>query len=124
MLVVALTAGAVFSCATTPPTPEPYDPVGQYSFATQVEGFDVTGSMTIEREADGSFGGVVTPHWGEPPMPIISVHVLDQTITINIDNPEGVLVVVVTVAEDGTMTAAWSLGDQVGEATITKEPVR
>jgi len=118
--LVAL-AGVSLACTSAPPTPAPYDAVGHYTFATNIDGFDVTGSMTIERSDDGALGGVVTPHWGEPPMDIMSVHVVDRTVTVNADSPNGMLVVVMDMLEDGTMTASWSLGDQGGTATGKKE---
>jgi len=118
---LALLVAGSLACTGGPPTPAPYDAVGHYTFATRIEGFDVTGSMTIERSAAGELGGVVTPEWGEPPMDIMSVHVLDRTVTVNADSPNGVLVVVMDILEDGTMTATWSLGDQAGTATGRKE---
>ena len=120
--VLALLVAGSVACA--PRAPAPYDPVGHYTFATTIDGFDVTGSMTIERSATGELGGVVTPDWGEPLMPITSVHVVDRTVTLNAAADAGELVVVMEILDDGTMTATWSLGDQAGQATGRKEPER
>ncbi len=118
---VALAVLVAGSVACGPRAPAPYDAVGHYTFATTIDGYEVTGSMTIERSDAGELGGVVTPHWGEPPMPITSVHIIDRTVTVNAVADAGDLVVVMEVLDDGTMTATWSLGDQAGQATGKKE---
>ncbi len=120
--LAVLVAGSL-ACSGGPRAPAPYDAVGHYTFATTIDGYDVTGSVTIERSAGGELRGVVTPDWGEPPMRITSVHVVDHTVTVNAAAQDGELVVVMEVLDDGTMIATWSLGDQAGSATGRKEPV-
>ncbi len=119
-LILLSTAVGIAACTGAPEPPAPYDAVGTYLFEAEIEGQPVTGSMTVERGPDGEYRGIVTPDWGQPPMPILSVLVVDRTVTINADADGEDLVVVMTIAEDGTLTATWSVGDQGGEATGRK----
>lgn len=119
MIVLSVAVGLA-ACTGAPEPPAPYDAVGTYLFETSIEGQPVTGTMRVERGPDGAYRGIVTPDWGQPPMPIRSVLVTDTTVTINADADGEALVVVMTFAEGGTFTAYWTVGDQGGEATVRK----
>lgn len=115
---IALIAAAVAtSCATGPSGPPPFDPLGTYSYSAEVDGEIVPGSMTIEAAEDGYTGQILSDFF--PPIPINSVTVLDQAVTIEASGPNGPLVIEF-VAVEGTLGGTWAMGEQSGTFSATK----
>lgn len=116
-LLCGLLAASLAGCATAPPGPPPFDPVGSYNYVADVDGQDFPGTMMITRDEDGYGGSVMSDAF--PPLPILSVEVEDQTVTIEVTGPEGLLTIVGTVAEN-TIEGTWAMGEGSGTFTATK----
>jgi len=115
--VLALTLAA--ACATGPSGPAPFDPVGTYDFTADLAGEALTGTMIIEATGDGYTGELATPMLPIPPAPINSVQVVDQTVTIEADGPEGLLVIELVVSDTG-LEGTWAMGEGTGIFTATR----
>ena len=107
------------ACASGPSGPPPYDPVGTYEFTAVAEGQTITGTMTIEAEVDGYTGILRAVTIPMPPAPIASVEVVDQTVTIIADGPEGPLTIALTVTDTG-LEGTWAMGDGAGSFTAVR----
>ena len=107
------------ACASGPSGPPPYDPVGTYEFTAVAEGQTITGTMTIEAEVDGYTGILRAVTIPMPPAPIASVEVVDQTVTILADGPEGPLTIALTVTETG-LEGTWAMGEVTGTFAATR----
>ena len=112
-----LATAALAACATAPAGPPPFDPVGSYTYAADVDGQNFPGTLTIEQGEDGYTGSVMSDMF--PPLPILSVVVEDQTITIEVTGPEGLLTIVGTALEN-TIEGTWAMGEGSGAFTATK----
>ena len=118
-LTTILAATTLAACASGPSGPPPYDPVGTYEFAAMAEGQRITGTMTIEADEDGYTGILRAASVPMPPAPISAVEVVDQTVTIHADGPEGPLIIALTVSETG-LEGTWAMGDGTGAFTATR----
>ena len=118
-LTAVLTSVLAAACATGPSGPPPFDPVGTYDFATSMDGEDITGTMIIEATGDGYTGELSTPMLPIPPAPINSVEVVDQTVTIEADGPEGLLLIELVVT-DTALEGTWAMGEGSGVFTATR----
>ena len=118
-LTTILAATTLAACASGPSGPPPYDPVGTYEFAAMAEGQRITGTMTIEEDEDGYTGILRAASVPMPPAPISAVEVVDQTVTIHADGPEGPLIIALTVSETG-LEGTWAMGDGTGAFTATR----
>lgn len=118
-LTFSLVATLLTACASGPSGPPPYDPVGSYEFTTVAEGQTILGTMTIEAGADGYTGFIRATTVPMPPAPIASVEVVDQTVTILADGPEGMLTIALTVTDTG-LEGTWAMGDGTGTFTATR----
>ena len=118
-LTAVLTSVLAAACATGPSGPPPFDPVGTYDFATSMDGEDITGTMIIEATEDGYTGELSTPMLPIPPAPINSVEVVDQTVTIEADGPEGLLLIELVVT-DTALEGTWAMGEGSGVFTATR----
>ena len=118
LLAVTL-ATTLVACASGPSGPPPYDPVGSYEFTAMVEGQNITGTMTIEADEDGYTGILRAASVPMPPAPISAVEVVDQTVTIHADGPEGPLIIALTVTETG-LEGTWAMGEGTGTFTATR----
>ena len=115
-ILIAVLAAA---CATGPSAPPPFDPVGTYDFTADLAGEDLTGIMVIESTEDGYTGQLSTPMIPIPPAPINSVEVVDQTVTIEADGPEGLLLIELVVT--GTaLEGTWAMGETSGVFRATR----
>ena len=112
-----LAAAALAACATAPAGPPPFDPVGSYTYAADVNGQIIPGTMTVERGDDGYTGSVASDMF--PPLSILSVEVDGQTVTIEVAGPEGQLLIAGTVSGD-TIEGTWAMGEGSGTFTATK----
>ncbi len=114
-----LTATLVAACATGPSGPPPFDPVGTYDFTADLAGEDLTGTMIIEATEDGYTGELSTPMIPIPPAPINSVEVVDRTVTIEADGPEGLLLIELMVTETA-LEGTWVMGEGSGVFRATR----
>lgn len=112
-----LAAAALAACATAPSGPPPFDPAGSYTYVANVDGQDFPGTMTIEMGQDGYTGSVMSDAF--PPLPVLSVEVDGQTVTIEVTGPEGLLTIAGTVV-DNMIDGTWVMGQGSGSFTATK----
>lgn len=117
LLTGLFAAAALAACATAPTGPPPFDPVGTYSYAADVDGQNFPGTMSIEMGEGGYTGSVMSDAF--PPLPIQSVEVDGQTVTILVSGPEGPLTIVGTVIEN-VIEGTWEMGEGSGSFTATK----
>ncbi|NIM52270.1 MAG: hypothetical protein GTN62_13355 [Gemmatimonadales bacterium] len=122
VFTLLLAVGAAVGCAsgtagappaTAEPEPEAVDPVGTYSFETTYQGQTVTGRIVITKTGE-SFGGVLEPDAGPPPVDIYRVTVDGQEMTVIGDAGGEDLVITMTFTGD-TYTGSWVLGFDSGE---------
>lgn len=99
------------ACASRPSGPPPFDPVGSYSFSADVDGMTMAGTMTIEG-AEGAYSGSLQSDMF-PPVPINSVMVAGQAVTIEASGPQGPLTLELTVTE-GALAGTWTMGGMTG----------
>jgi hypothetical protein len=91
------------------------NPVGRYEFATTLQGQMLTGTMEITG-TPGAYAGRITSSATEP-IPITTVTVEGQNMTVAGDTPNGPLTIRMTMGEGGAFTGGWTLaGDG---ATLT-----
>ena len=114
-----LTLALAAACATGPSGPPPFDPVGTYDFTARVEGEDLTGTMIIEAAGEGYTGELSTPMLPIPPAPINSVEVVDRTVAIEADGPEGLLLIELVVT-DTALEGTWAMGEGTGTFRATR----
>ena len=117
LLTGLFAAAALAACATAPAGPPPFDPVGTYNYAADVDGQNFPGTMSIEMGEGGYTGSVMSDAF--PPLPIQSVEVDGQTVTILVSGPEGPLTIVGTVIEN-VIEGTWEMGEGSGSFTATK----
>jgi hypothetical protein len=98
-----------------PPRAAALNPVGKYEFTTSLQGQTLTGTMEIAG-TPGAYTGRITSSATEP-IPITTVTVEGQNMTVAGETPNGTLTIRMTMAADGTFTGGWTLaGDG---ATLT-----
>lgn len=114
-----LAATTLAACASGPSGPPPYDPVGTYEFTAMAGGQTITGTMTVEEGEDGYTGVLRAVSVPMPPGPITAVEVVDQTVTIHADGPDGPLIIALTVTETG-LEGTWAMGQETGTFTATR----
>ena len=93
--------------------------MGTYEFTAVAEGQTITGTMTIEADEEGYSGILRATTVPMPPAPIASVEVVDQTVTILADGPEGPLTIALTATETG-LDGTWAMGDATGTFTAVR----
>lgn len=111
LLVLGLAACASAS-NSAPAGPAPLNPVGYYEFSTDVEGQLVTGAIEIRRVDGGGYGGVVTTSATEP-LPLQSVVVDGQKLTIAGDTPDGMVSMTITFTGE-VFTGSWTYAGMSG----------
>ena len=134
LALLLLATGCASSAQQSPSTPAPaapapqpaaqqaarpaaLDPVGVYDFSTSAQGTDVSGTVTITG-ANGRYGGTVATT-ATPEMPIKSVSVAGQTITVVIGAPDGDGVLEMKM-DGAALTGTWSFGGMNGTLTGRK----
>ena len=110
-LIAFLPAVLATACASGPSGPPPFDPVGTYDYAASVEGMTMAGTMTIEG-AEGAYTGSLRSDMF-PAIPINSVMVAGQAVTIEASGPDGPLTLEFVVA-DGAFVGTWAMGGMSG----------
>ena len=97
---------------TPPPAPTPAaTAAGIYDFSTNVQGQEVTGTVTITG-SPGSYGGSIVTT-ATPEIPIKSVTMEGQAITVTADTPDGEVVFQMTM-EGMDFSGSWSYAGQSG----------
>lgn len=104
-------------CASAPQGPPPFDPAGTYAYSASVEGMAISGTMTIDG-ADGAYGGQLLSDMA-PPIPINSVVVDGQAVTIEASGPQGPLTIQVT-ASGSSVEGTWTMAGMNGSFSGTK----
>lgn len=111
----AASAPATPQAAAPAPAPAPaaaaVNAVGSYSFATDVNGTPVAGTLVITR-ANGTWGGKMTSDVF-PELPVTAVEVTGQTVKVTADTPNGTVMIVMNFSGDD-YTGTWELGGQTG----------
>ena len=96
---------------TTPPPTPAATAAGVYDFSTVVQGQEVTGTVTITG-SPGSYGGSIVTT-ATPEIPIKSVTMEGQSITVTADTPDGE--VVFQMAMEGMdFSGSWSYAGMAG----------
>lgn len=111
LLALAACASSTNSAPAAPAVPPPVDPVGYFEFATDLEGQMVTGSIEI-RQGQGGYTGVLSTSATEP-IPVSSVTVAGQQVTVVSQTPDGPATLVLTFAGD-TFTGSWTYAGMSG----------
>jgi hypothetical protein len=111
-----LSCVALAACASNappaPPQPPPLEPAGYFEFVTDVDGQAVTGSIEIRRSDGGGFTGVLSTSATEP-VPVRSVAVEGQQLTVVSDTPDGPATLVLVFAGDA-FTGSWAYAGMSG----------
>lgn len=108
--LIALFPVLVAACASGPSGPPPFDPVGTYSYSANLEGMTISGTMTIDG-SEGAYTGMLQSDMGN--VPINSVMVVGQAVTIEGSGPDGPLTLEFVVT-DGAFTGTWAMGGMGG----------
>jgi len=117
VILLFASAAASAACASAPAGPPPFNPAGTYSYQASVEGFAITGTMTIEG-TEGSYAGSLTNEM-IPPVSITSVVVTGQAVTVLAAGPDGELRIEFVVTGDA-VEGSWAMAGMGGSFTGTK----
>ena len=104
------------ACASGPSGPPPFDPVGTYSYSAGMDGMTMSGTMAIEG-TEGAYSGSLQSEMGA--VPITSVVVMGQAVTIEGSGPQGPLTLEFVVT-DGAFMGTWAMGGMGGSFTGSK----
>lgn len=104
-------ARAAAPAAAPAPAPTAVNAVGSYTFATDVNGTPVAGTLVITR-TNGAWGGKMTSDVF-PELPVTAVTTEGKTMKVTAETPNGSVVIVMTFAGDD-YTGTWELGGQQG----------
>ena len=113
----AVAAAPPASPAPAPTPPSAASAAGVYDFRTSVQGMEVTGVVTVTM-TNGTAGGTISTS-ATPDVPIRSVTVDGQTVTVSADSPDGdVTLAFVMSGQD--FTGTWWYGGQSGSLSGRK----
>jgi hypothetical protein len=116
LAAAACAPAAQTAAAPAAPAASPgLNPVGRYEFSTSVQGQAVTGGVEIAGTA-GAYTGQITTSI-TPPLPISSVAVAGQVITVTGDTPDGVLTFTMNFSDGTNFTGGWTLSGDSGQLT-------
>ena len=107
-LIALVLAGA---CASAPSGPPPLNAVGVFDFGTEVDGNQVAGTIEIVRSGTG-YGGTLSTSMTEP-VPVGSVFVEGQTMTVVANTPDGPATLVLTFEGDD-FSGTWEYAGMSG----------
>lgn len=113
------TAAAASAAATPAPAPTPAaaSAAGIYDFTTTVQGATVSGVVTVTM-ANGRAGGTIATS-ATPEIPIRSVTVEGQKVTVSAESPDGDAVLEFNMSGQD-FTGTWWFGGQTGSLTGRK----
>lgn len=95
------------------------DPVGSYSFNTEINGQPVTGTFVI-RAASGGYAGSITAH-GQGEFPVTSVKVEGMSLTMLFDTPNGTGTAKLQFS-GAEFVGGWELGGTTGPMNGKRTP--
>ncbi len=95
-----------------PPQPPPFDPAGYFEFVTDAQGTAVSGAIEIRKTDGGGYTGTVSTTATDA-MPIGSVTVEGQRLTVVGNTPDGPATLVLVFEGDG-FTGSWEYGGMTG----------
>lgn len=104
---------------TTTIAPATLNPVGSYTFTTELNGQAVTGTMSIRSE-NNALTGTISAH-GQGEFPISNVKVENQTLTMSFDTPNGTGTARLEFVGND-FAGAWELAGQSGPMTGKRAP--
>ena len=126
-LAVAILAASSASAQSTTPAPTtppaapaaaaPVDPIGNFDFATNVEGMGpVTGTITVAKAESGTgyTGSLATT--ATETVPVRDVKVEGQKMTVTAETPDGPVVFILEFKGDD-FTGTWSYAGMTGNHT-------
>ena len=113
-LTLCLLTGACASAQVTPDAPAALDPVGIYDFTTTVDGSVVSGTVTITQGTSGYGGSIATD--ATETIPVRSVTVDGQKLTVLADSPDGPVTFIINVDGDD-FAGTWSYAGMSGSHT-------
>jgi len=102
------------ACASAPAGPRPVDPVGTFDFTTSMDGTAIEGTITIQRAQNG-YTGSLTTNVTEP-IPVSSVVVEGQKVTVVANAPDGPVTMVFTFTGND-FTGNWTYANMSGTAS-------
>ena len=102
-------------------TTKDIDPVGTYTAYLTAGGNAMTTVTTIEKRADGTYGGTVTGD-GIPPLPVNSVTVTKNKIHLSISAPDGSEALIDMWITGDDITGSWSMAGDGSSLTGKKSP--
>ena len=97
-----------------PPPPAPVNPVGEFEFATELNGAPMKGVIDIHG-APGAYTGKVASDV-TPELPLTSVSVSGQTMKLIADTPNGAVTMTVTFTGQA-FNGSWELAGTGGAIT-------
>lgn len=118
-LLAALLVLFAAACASTPPGPPPFNPVGIFDFETTVNGGPATGSVEVTGQPDAYSGTVRTSVTSD--LPIASVAVDGNNMVVTADTPDGVVTLYMAFAGD-EFTGRWELSGDGGTLAGRRRP--
>jgi hypothetical protein len=104
-------AAAVAPAVTPAPVATAVDATGVYDYVAIAQGQEVPGTISITAR-DGVYGGVITSSM-LPDMPIGSVTVVGQKVTVSAESPNGAATLEFTLT-GRELVGNWSLGGDGG----------
>lgn len=107
------------ACAAGPPPPPPepvLDLVGIYDYTTEVQGMEMTGTMTIT-EADGVYSGLVSSDMGPILLGDFSIDGMEVTC---VGEAPDMVVFFLLIFDEGTFTGDWDADGMSGAISGTK----
>jgi len=105
-------AACASNAPPAPPQPPPFDAAGYFEFVTDVDGQAVSGSIELRHADGGGFTGVLSTSATEP-VPVRSVTVEGQRVTVVSDTPDGPATLILAFEGDA-FTGSWSYAGMSG----------
>ncbi len=88
--------------------PRALNPVGTYSVSSATDtGQPLAGSLVITATAEGNYAGNFTSPALPGPIPLLSVATNGKQMLATLQNPDGILLVWIEFAADGTFKGTW-----------------
>ncbi len=113
-------SGSASRTVTTTVTTNALNPLGTYAIQSEINAQPVTGIMTLRGDAANYLGSISVQGQGD--FPITSGKVLDRTLTLTFDTPNGTGTAKLLFAPNNEFTGAWELAGQTGAMTGKRTP--
>jgi hypothetical protein len=102
-------------------TTKDIDPVGTYTVYLTAQGNAMTTTTRIDKKADGTYTGSVNGD-GIPPLPVTSVTVTGNKVTLSITAPDGSEAIIEMWVKGDDITGRWSMANDGSNLTGKKSP--